>query len=78
MTNEENKIKCVCGSLELNKTFLNQGTWLGSSSSSMRKYSLRDERFVTREYSLGFDFYANTDLIKTTCTECGKKDFISV
>jgi len=69
---------CVCGSTEINKNFIQQGKWLGSSSSSMRRYSLSDERFETREYSLGFDFYAKTDLLKTNCKECGKNDFISV
>lgn len=69
---------CVCGSSEINKTFIEQGTWLGSSSSSMRKYSLNDERFTTREYSLGFDFYAKTDLLKTNCRQCGKHDFVAV
>ena len=54
------------------------GKWLGSSSSSMRKYSLNDQRFKTREYSLGFDFYANGDLLHTKCTKCGKTDFVSV
>jgi hypothetical protein len=74
---EENTNVCVCGSNEINKTFINEGTWLGSSSSNMRKYSLTDERFKTREYSLGFDFYAKKDLIKTIC-KCGKIDFIAV
>jgi len=69
---------CVCGSTEINKTFIQQGKWLGSSSSSMRIYSLSDERFEIREYSLGFDFYAKTDLLQTNCKECGKNDFISV
>ena len=69
---------CVCGSSEINKTFIESGKWLGSSSSSMRKYSLNDQRFKTREYSLGFDFYANGDLLHTKCTKCGKTDFVSV
>jgi hypothetical protein len=69
---------CVCGSSEINKTFIESGKWLGSSSSSMRKYSLNDERFKTREYSLGFDFYANGDLLHTKCIKCGKTDFVSV
>ena len=69
---------CVCGSSEINKTFIESGKWLGSSSSSMRKYSLDDSRFKTREYSLGFDFYAKTDLLKTNCRQCGKSDFVAV
>ncbi len=69
---------CVCGSIEINKTFIESGKWLGSSSSSMRKYSLNDKRFKTREYSLGFDFYANGDLLHTQCRQCGKTDFVSV
>ena len=69
---------CVCGSSEINKTFIESGKWLGSSSSSMRKYSLNDQRFKTREYSLGFDFYANGELLHTKCTKCGKTDFVSV
>lgn len=69
---------CVCGSSEIKKTFIESGKWLGSSSSSMRKYSLNDQRFRTREYSLGFDFYANGDLLHTECKQCGKTDFVSV
>lgn len=69
---------CVCGSSEINKTFIESGKWLGSSSSSMRKYSRNDERFTTREYSLGFDFYSKTDLLQTRCRCCGKSDFVSV
>lgn len=69
---------CVCGSIEINKTFIESGKWLGSSSSSMRRYFRDDERFTTREYSLGFDFYAKTDLLKTNCKQCGKSDFVSV
>lgn len=69
---------CVCGSSEITKTFIESGKWLGSSSSSMRKYSLNDERFKTREYSLGFDFYANGELLHTKCKECGKTDYVSV
>jgi hypothetical protein len=69
---------CVCGSSEINKTFIESGKWLGSSSSSMRKYSLNDQRFKTREYSLGFDFYANGDLLHTKCTKCRKTDFVPV
>lgn len=69
---------CVCGSNEISKTFIESGKWLGSSSSSMRKYCLSDERFKTREYSLGFDFYANGDLLHTKCRQCGKTDFVSV
>lgn len=68
---------CVCGSSEISKTFIESGKWLGSSS-SMRRYSLNDERFKTREYSLGFDFYAKTDMLNTKCTQCGKTDFVSV
>lgn len=70
--------KCVCGSTDLKIEFVKKGEWLGSSSSSMRKYSLSDERFETREYSLGFDFYAKTDMLKTNCNQCGKPDFIHV
>jgi uncharacterized OB-fold protein len=44
----------------------------------MRKYSLDDSRFKTREYSLGFDFYANGELLHTKCKECGKTDYVSV
>lgn len=69
---------CVCGSSEINKVFVESGKWLGSSSSSMRKYSRNDERFTTREYSLGFDFYAKTDLLQTRCRCCGKSDFVAV
>lgn len=69
---------CVCGSNEISKTFIESGEWLGSSSSSMRKYSLNDQRFRTREYSLGFDFYANGDLLHTKCKQCCKTDFVSV
>ena len=89
MKNEENENEalnktdvssslCVCGSSEITKTFIASGKWLGSSSSSMRRYSLNDERFKTREYSLGFDFYANGDLLHTKCKQCGKTDFVSV
>jgi len=70
--------QCVCGSIETSNTFICSGTWLGSSSSKMRGYSLNDERFKTREYSLGFDFYANGDLLHTECKQCGKTDFVSV
>jgi len=69
---------CVCGSNEFNKSFIERGKWLGSSSSSMRKYSREDKRFKTREYSLGFDFYAKTDLLHTNCKQCGKTDFVAV
>jgi len=69
---------CVCGSNKFNKSFIQERTWLGSSSASMRRYSLTDKRFNTREYSLGHDFYAATDLLKTHCKECGKVDFVSV
>ena len=69
---------CVCGSSEISKTFIQSGKWLGSQSSSMRRYSLNDERFETREYSLGFDFYAKTDMFHTKCEKCGKTDFVSV
>ena len=69
---------CVCGSSKITKTFIESGKWLGSSSSSMRKYSLTDDRFKTREYSLGWDFYANGELLNTKCKECGKTDFVSV
>lgn len=69
---------CVCGSSEFKKTFIESGKWLGSSSSMMRRYSLNDQRFKTREYSLGFDFYANGDLLHTECKQCGKTDFVSV
>jgi len=69
---------CVCGSNEISKTFIESGKWLGSSSSSMRKYSLNDKRFKTHEYSLGFDFYANGELLQTKCKECGKTDFVSL
>lgn len=78
MKTEIEQNSCVCGSTKINKKFIQQGKWLGSSSSSMRRYSLSDERFETREYSLGFDFYAKTDLLQTNCKECGKNDFISV
>ena len=77
-TTKENKlIKCDCGSTSINKQFIESGKWLGSSSSRMRKYSLTDERFTTREYSLGFDFYAKEDMFQTICLECGKTDFKS-
>jgi ribosomal protein L37E len=76
MENNNTTILCVCGSNEINKVFVNQGAWLGSSSSSMRRYSLSDKRFNTREYSLGFDFYAKTDLLNTKCRQCGKTDFV--
>jgi hypothetical protein len=69
---------CVCGSTKINKTYIDSGSWLGSSSSTMRKYSLDDDRFTTREYSLGFDFYAKGDLLKTKCAECGESDFVAV
>lgn len=76
---EENKtITCVCGSTDIQKTFISEGKWLGSSSSSMRRYSLDDPRFRTSEYSLGFDFYAKTDMLKTNCNQCGKPDYIPV
>lgn len=75
-TQESKLIKCDCGSNKINKTFIESGKWLGSSSSRMRKYSLTDERFITREYSLGFDFYAKEDMFQTTCRECGKNDFV--
>ena len=74
---EENKLtKCDCGSSNIKKQFIEKGTWLGSSSSRMRRYLLTDERFKTREYSLGFDFYAKEDMFQTTCRECGKNDFV--
>lgn len=73
----KNQQPCLCGSTELIKTFIEKGKWLGSSSSSMRRYALSDSRFETREYSLGFDFYAKTDLLHTKCKQCGKTDFIS-
>ena len=69
---------CICGSNEFNKSFIEQGKWLGGSVSSMRKYSLTDERFTTREYSLGFDFYAKTDLLRKDCKQCGKFDYIQI
>ena len=78
MSTENKNIQCVCGSKDIQKTFIQQGKWLGSSSSSMRRYSLSDSRFETREYSLGFDFYAKTDMLKTNCNQCGKPDFIPV
>ena len=77
-TTTEINLLCVCGSKEFNKSFIEKGKWLGSSSSSMRRYSLNDERFKTSEYSLGFDFYAKTDLLETVCKECCKRDFVSV
>jgi len=67
---------CICGSSEMDKEFIESGSWLGSSNSMMRRYALDDNRFRTREYSLGFDFYANGDLLKTHCLKCGKNDFI--
>lgn len=69
---------CACGSSEIKKTFIQSDKWLGSSSSRMRGYSRNDHRFYTREYSLGFDFYANGDLLHTECKKCGRTDFISV
>ena len=69
------KIKCDCG-CEMKKEFIPSGTWLGSSSSKMRAYSLNDDRFKTREYSLGFDFYANGDLYYVSCKECRKTDYV--
>ena len=69
---------CVCSSDKITKTFIESGKWLGSSSSSMRRYSLTDERFKTREYSLGWDFYAKTDMLHTKCQQCGKTDYVSV
>lgn len=68
--------KCICGSTDLKIEFIQKGKWLGSSSSSMRRYNLDDTRFTTSEYSLGFDFYAKTDMLKTNCNQCGKSDFI--
>jgi len=78
MGNINNAIVCVCGSCDINKQFIEQGSWLGSSSSSMRRYSRNDERFNTREYSLGFDFYAEKDLLKTDCKQCGKSDYVAL
>jgi len=73
---EKSEIACVCGSTKITKSFIESGKWLGSASSIMRKYSLTDERFKTNEYSLGFDFYAKVDLLKTYCEHCGNSDFI--
>lgn len=70
--------KCICGSTYIKTIFIQKGKWIGSSSSNMRRYSLSDERFETREYSLGFDFYAKTDMLKTNCNQCGKTDYIPV
>ena len=77
MNTDFNNNLCVCGSSDITSTRVRSGKWLGSSYSNMKEYSLTDERFETREYSLGFDYYANGDLLKTYCEKCGKKDFVS-